>query len=98
MTNMNQDDDSNWREYNIHGTDDDADQPFDIFASSTDDDAYETIQYDIDNNITINIRSEKDYDKSTGIAYHVSLDGVGGHVHLPETTLRCNTKQESFRA
>ena len=56
MTNMNQDDDSNWREYNIHGTDDDADQQFDIFASSTDDDAYETIQYDIDNNITINIR------------------------------------------
>lgn len=68
MTNMNRDDDSNWREYNIHGTDDDADQPFDIFASSTDDDAYETIQYDMDNNITINIRSEKDYDKSTGMS------------------------------
>mmetsp|Transcript_18116 Transcript_18116/g.28424 ORF Transcript_18116/g.28424 Transcript_18116/m.28424 type:complete len:254 (-) Transcript_18116:166-927(-) len=69
MSIMNQDD-SNWREYNIHSSADDADdQPFDIFASSTDDDdAYETIKYDIDDNVTIIIRSEKDYDKSTGMS------------------------------
>lgn len=70
MSTMSQDD-NNWREYNIHSSaDDDAeDQPFDIFASSsTNDDAYETIQYDMGKNTAIKIRSEKDYDKSTGMS------------------------------
>ncbi|KAL7426164.1 hypothetical protein ACHAXM_000345 [Skeletonema potamos] len=62
-------DDCNWREYNVHGSQDDVeDQPTDIFASSNADDAYETIQYDIGDNLIINIRSEKDYDKSTGMS------------------------------
>ncbi|KAL7426165.1 hypothetical protein ACHAXM_000346 [Skeletonema potamos] len=61
--------DRNWREYNVHGSQDDVeDQPTDIFASSNADDAYETIQYDIGDNLIINIRSEKDYDKSTGMS------------------------------
>jgi len=68
---MNQDD-STWREYNVHvhgNTDDEEDQPIDLFASSnTDEDAYETIQYEIDATTTINIRSETDYDKSTGMS------------------------------
>ena len=63
-------DDSNWREYNVHGSaDDDEHQQFDIFASNNSDDAYETLQYDIDEfNLTINLRSEKEYDKSTGMS------------------------------
>jgi len=67
---MNQDDDSNWREYNVHGSaDDEEHQPIDIFASTSTDDVYETIQYNIDEfNLSINIRSEKDYDKSTGMS------------------------------
>jgi len=69
MTNMMNQDDSTWREYNVHGSADDAeDQPIDLFASSNADDAYETIQYDIDDEIKINIRSETDYDKSTGMS------------------------------
>mmetsp|Transcript_8508 Transcript_8508/g.13261 ORF Transcript_8508/g.13261 Transcript_8508/m.13261 type:complete len:278 (-) Transcript_8508:50-883(-) len=74
---MNQDD-STWREYNVHGNaDDEEDQPIDLFASSNaDEDAYETIQYDYvdeeeDNNAEttkIKIRSETDYDKSTGMS------------------------------
>ena len=66
---MSQDDDSNWREYNVHssGADDEEEQPIDLFASNADD-AYETIQYDIDAETNIKIRSETDYDKSTGMS------------------------------
>ena len=61
--------DSTWREYNIHGSaDDEEDQPVDIFAMSTGEDAYETVQYDIDDNRKIHIRAEIDYDKSTGMS------------------------------
>ena len=59
--------DSTWREYNVHGNADDEDQPVDIFAISSDD-AYELLQYEICDNITVKIRSEKEYDKSTGLS------------------------------
>ena len=72
-----------WREYNVHSanssgddTEDDGGQPpIDIFASSHDndnhDDTYETIQYDIidnNNNTSITIQQEREYDKSTGMS------------------------------
>jgi len=60
--------DSTWREYNIHGSAEDEDQPVDIFATTTNNDAYETFQYDIDDTIQINIRAEAEYDKSTGMS------------------------------
>ncbi len=61
--------DRTWREYNVHGSGDDIDhRSIDIFASSKTDDACETIQYDIDDNVRIKIRSEKDIDKSTGMS------------------------------
>jgi predicted nicotinamide N-methyase len=71
-----------WREYNVHSanssgddTEDDGQPPIDIFASSHDNgnhyDAYETIQYDIignNNNTSITIQQEREYDKSTGMS------------------------------
>lgn len=93
-----------WREFNVHGSGDDVDQPVDLFALYADDDEdrYETIQYDVDdmggtggsvddfvgvnadesnndhcsdaaNNLllkqqSITIRSEREYDKSTGMS------------------------------
>jgi len=61
--------DSTWREYNIHGSAEDENQPVDIFAmSASGDNAYETFQYDIDDTIQINIRAEAEYDKSTGMS------------------------------
>lgn len=61
-----------WREYNIHGDDDEEDvtSNFNLFAQKQDD-AYETLVYRFPQHsctTTITLRGQQDYDSSTGMS------------------------------